>query len=341
MSEDRLRQIFAEGQPDWLEGHSKSGLDSQQVVELLDTQSFFELLKQPLPTQRSGVIERLLAERLIDEFEGMYAIRRLGALLFAKRLRDFEDLARKAPRVVVCSGNSKLETKLDQVGTLGFAVGFQSLVRFIMQQMPQNEIIKDAIRTEVKLLPDVVVRELVANALIHQDSAVGGASVMIEIFSNRVEISNPGEPIVPVDRMIDGYQTRNERLADLMRRMGICEEKGSGIDRVVQAAEVFQLPAPDFRAAFRRTEMILYGPKSFEEMDRIERIRACYQHCVLRWVLREQMTNQTLRERFHLPENKSPAVSQVIASTPADGKIKPDSNAGGSKKFARCLPSWS
>ena len=341
MSEDRLRQIFAEGQPDWLEGHSKSGLDSQQVVELLDTQSFFELLKQPLPTQRSGVIERLLAERLIDEFEGMYAIRRLGALLFAKRLRDFEDLARKAPRVVVYSGNSKLETKLDQVGTLGFAVGFQSLVRFIMQQMPQNEIIKDAIRTEVKLLPDVVVRELVANALIHQDFAVGGASVMIEIFSNRVEISNPGEPIVPVDRMIDGYQTRNERLADLMRRMGICEEKGSGIDRVVQAAEVFQLPAPDFRAAFRRTEMILYGPKSFEEMDRIERIRACYQHCVLRWVLREQMTNQTLRERFHLPENKSPAVSQVIASTPADGKIKPDSNAGGSKKFARCLPSWS
>ena len=181
-------------------------------------------------------MERLLSERLIDELNGEYSIRRLGALLFAKRLRDFDDLARKAPRVVVYAGNSKLETKLDQVGTLGYAVGFQSLIRFIMQQLPQNEIIKDAIRTEVKLLPDLVVRELVANALIHQDFGVGGASVMVEIYSNRIEISNPGEPIVPVDRLIDGYQSRNERLADLMRRMGVCEEKGSGIDRVVQTA---------------------------------------------------------------------------------------------------------
>ena len=45
MSEDQLRRIFAEGEPDWLEEHSRTGLDPQQVVELLDTQNFFELLK--------------------------------------------------------------------------------------------------------------------------------------------------------------------------------------------------------------------------------------------------------------------------------------------------------
>ena len=43
---------------------------------------------------------------------------------------------------------------------------------------------------------------------------------------------------MPVERFIDGYQSRNERLAALMRLMGICEEKSSGIDWVVQAAEV-------------------------------------------------------------------------------------------------------
>jgi len=53
---------------------------------------------------------------------------------------------------------------------------------------------------------------------------------MVEIYADRIEISNPGEPVVPVDRFIDGYQSRNERLADLMRRMGICGEKSSGID---------------------------------------------------------------------------------------------------------------
>ena len=54
MSEDQLRRIFAEGEPDWLEEHSKTGLDAQQVVELLDTQTFFELLKLPYPDRRRG-----------------------------------------------------------------------------------------------------------------------------------------------------------------------------------------------------------------------------------------------------------------------------------------------
>ena len=340
MSEDQLRRIFAEGGPDWLEEYSRTDLDAQQLVESLDTQAFFELLKLPYPTERGGVIDRLLRERLIDEADGTYSIRRLGALLLAKRLDEFPDLTRKAPRVVVYPGTSKLETKLDQTGVKGYAVGFQGLVRFLMTQLPQNEVIEDALRKEVKLLPEIVIRELVANALIHQDFAVGGASVMVEIYSDRVEISNPGEPIVPVERFIDGYQSRNERLADLMRRMRICEEKSSGIDKVVHAAEVYQLPAPDFRAGHRRTFVTIYGPKNFEQMDRADRTRACYQHCALKWVMSERMTNQSLRERFHLPENKSAIVSQVIAATIEAGLIKPDERVGTSRKFARYLPFW-
>jgi ATP-dependent DNA helicase RecG len=209
-----------------------------------------------------------------------------------------------------------------------------------MSQLPQNEVVEDALRKEVKLLPQIVIRELVANALIHQDLAMGGASVMVEIYSNRVEISNPGEPVVPVERFIDGYQSRNERLADLMRRMGACEEKSSGIDRVVHAAEVYQLPAPDFRAGYRRTVVTIYGPRDFEGMDRDDRIRACYQHCALKWVMSERMTNQSLRERFHLPESKSAIASQVIAATIEAGLIKPDERVGTSRKFARYLPFW-
>ncbi len=340
MSEDQLRRIFAEGQPDWLEEHSKAGLDGQAVIELLDTQTFFEQLKLPYPRERDGVIDRLQRERLVDEREGGYAIRRLGALLLAKRFEDFPDLARKAPRVVVYTGTSKTETRLDQTGTKGYAVGFQGLVRFVMTQLPQNEVIEDALRKEVKLVPEVAIRELVANALIHQDFAIGGASVMVEVYSNRVEISNPGEPVVPVERFIDAYQSRNERLADLMRRMGICEEKSSGIDRVVQVAEVYQLPAPDFRAGHRRTSVTIYGPRDFEEMDRADRVRACYQHCALKWVMSERMTNESLRERFHLPESKRAITSQIIAATMEVGLIKPDERVGTSRKFARYLPFW-
>jgi predicted HTH transcriptional regulator len=340
MSEDQLRRIFAEGEPDWLEEQSKTGLDAQQVVELLDTQTFFELLKLPYPMDRSGVMDRLMHERLIDAQGGTYAIRRLGALLLAKRLEDFPDLARKAARVVVYPGTSKLETRLDQTGGKGYAVGFQGLVRFVMGQLPQNEVIEDALRKEVKLVPEVVIRELVANALIHQDFMIGGASVMVEVYSNRVEISNPGEPVVPVERFIDGYQSRNERLADLMRRMGICEEKSSGIDRVVQAAEVYQLPAPDFRSGYRRTVVTIYGPKPFDEMDRDDRIRACYQHCCLRYVMSEKMSNQSLRERFKLPEERAETASRIIRDCTDAKLIKLENPESGSKRYARYLPFW-
>jgi len=317
-----------------------AGLDAQQVIELLDTQTFFELLKLPYPTDRPGVIDRLMQERIVDKVGDAYGIRQLGALLLARRLDVFPDLARKLPRLIVYTGASKLETRLDQFGTRGHAVGVQGLVHFVMSQLPQNEVVEDALRKDVKLLPQIVIRELVANALIHQDLAMGGASVMVEIYSNRVEILNPGEPVVPVKQFIDGYQSRNERLADLMRRIGTCEEKSSGIDRVVHAAEVFQLPAPDFRAAYRRTVVTISRPRDFDGMDRDDRIRARYQQCVLKWVMSERMTNQSLRERFHLPENKSAITSQVIAATIEAGLIKPDERVGTSRKVARFLPFW-
>jgi ATP-dependent DNA helicase RecG len=340
MSEDRLRAIFAEGGPDWLEEPCLDGLSPEGVIDLLDTQSFFDLMKQPYPTDRVGVLDRLVRERLIDTQDGTFVIRRIAGLLLAKKLERFPDLARKAPRVVVYTGESKLDTRVDQPGQRGYAVGFPGLVSFVMAQLPQNEVIENALRKSVKLLPQDSVRELVANALIHQDLSIGGASPMIEIYANRIEISNPGEPIVPVERFIDGYQSRNERLADFMRRMSICEEKSSGIDRVVHQAEAFQLPAPDFRAGYRRTIVIVYGPKPFEEMGREDRVRACYQHCALRWVVSEQMTNQSLRERFGLSESKAAVTSQVIAATIEAGLIKPDEAVGGSRKYARYLPFW-
>ncbi len=117
-------------------------------------------------------------------------------------------------------------------------------------------------------------------------------------------------------------------------------EKSSGIDKVVNAAEAFQLPAPDFRSEHRRTNVVISGPKAFEKMNREDRIRACYQHCVLKWVMSQRMTNQGLRDRFHLTDAKSANVSQVIAATMEAGLIKADEQAGGSKKFARYIPFW-
>jgi ATP-dependent DNA helicase RecG len=340
MSEDRLRAIFAEGQPDWFSQPALENCEDDKVVQLLDTQSYFDLLHLPYPVNRAGVLERFESEKLIQRQDAGWTITNLGAMLFAKKLDQFDRLARKAARVIVYEGKNKLKTKLDKPGAKGYAVGFQGLVEFIYGLVPSNEVIEQALRREVKMFPEIAVRELVANALIHQDFTQTGTSVMIEIYDDRMEISNPGKPFISPDRFIDEYQSRNERLAGLMRRLGICEEKGSGVDKVVQAAEAYQLPAPDFRVGERRTSALLFAHMDIDQMDRNDRIRACYQHCCLRYVMNEKMTNQSLRERFKLSEDKTATVSQIIAATMDAGKVKLADPAQTSTRYRSYIPFW-
>ena len=340
MSEDQLRKIFAEGQPNWLEEIALKNISAQDVVHLLDTQTFFELLNLPYPTDQSGVIGKLISEKLIEKTDVGFNILNIGAILLAKNLKNFSHIQRKATRVIVYKGESKLETLSDLTGEKGYAVGFIGLVQYVMGKLPQNEIIKNAIRKEVKLVPEVVIRELLANALIHQDFEMTGASPVVEVFSNRIEISNPGEPIVPVERFIDGYQSRNERLADIMRRFGICEEKSSGIDRVIESAEILQLPAPEFLISHKRTIVVIHGERAFRAMSGSDRVRACYQHCVLQYVLRKQMTNQSLRQRFGVSEGSANIISQIISSAVEQNLIKNDPNAPDSRRYARYIPFW-
>lgn len=340
MSEDRLREIFAEGTPDWIEIPSSTGADAHEISRLLDTAAYFTLLHMPYPSSTDETLDRLSRDRLIDREAGSYTIRRIGALLLARDIRAFPDCAGKAARVVVYNDSSKLNTKLEREFTNGYASGFEELVAFIMEQLPQNEVIRGALRQQVPLVPDAVIRELVANALIHQDLTISGMNVMIDIHPDRVEISNPGKPLMPVERFIDGYQSRNERLADLMRRFGICEERSSGIDRVVSTIEAYQLPAPLFHETLDRTVVVVLGPRPFTDMAREDRIRACFQHCALQWVLRRSMTNQSLRERFGLSEGQSAIASQIISQTIERGLVKLDESAGSSRKYRRYVPFW-
>lgn len=75
-------------------------------------------------------------------------------------------------------------------------------------------------------------------------------------------------------------------------------------------------------------------------MSRDDRIRACYQHCCLRYVMRETMSNQTLRKRFGLADERAETVSRILRDTVDAGLIKPEDNESGSKKYARYLPFW-
>jgi ATP-dependent DNA helicase RecG len=340
MSDDRLREVFAEGQPDWLSSPAATDVSAEQVVTLLETQAYFDLLKIPYPATRDAVLDRFAKEHLINRVGSRFNIPNLGAILFAKSLDGFDGLSRKAPRVIVYDGTGKMKTKREQVGVRGYAVSFEGLVQFVLSQLPANEVIEQALRRDMPMFPPLMLRETIANALIHQDFLISGTSVVIEIYDDRVEISNPGAPSVNVDRFIDEYRSRNEKLASLMRRLGVCEEKGSGIDKVVDTAEANELPAPEFRADSIRTTCILYGPRAFSAMGKEDRVRACYQHGCLRYVMNATMTNNSLRKRFGLPDEKAETASRVLRDTVEAGLVKLQDSDSSSKRFAQYLPYW-
>jgi len=340
MTPDYLQKIFAEGQPVFEARIARSMVSAEDVIRLLDTQSYFDLILLPYPADRGGVIDRFTSEKFVVPGTNGYAITNLGALLFAKNLDEFETLARKAVRVTTYEGNNKLSIKKDIVGKKGYAVGFEGLIDYINGQLPSNEVIGKALRESVPMFPEIAIRELVANSLIHQDLDQPGASVNIDIYANRLEISNPGTPCIAPDRFIDEYQSRNDRVADVMRRLRICEEKGSGIDKVVSSVETFQLPAPDIRVGQTRTSIILFGHKDFSDMNRGDKLRACYQHCVLRYILSENMTNQSLRERFALNPRQTDVASRIIAMAMDERLIKLEDPTSTSKRYAKYIPYW-
>ena len=339
MTPDRLRVIFAEGQQNFVDRIALDDVTGADVVQLIETQTYFDRVGLPYPAERRSVLERFAKERLVVDKGDRYAITNLGALLFAKNLEQFDLLHRKAPRVVEYKGRGKLESRSDQIGGKGFAVGFEGLIDYINAKLPSNEVIERALRKTLQLYPEVAIRELLANALVHQDLEVNGR-VTVELYEDRVEISNPGLPVIETQRFIDGYQSRNERLTDLMRRLKICEERSSGIDRVVAEAEVHQLPAPDFRLGPTQTYAILFAPLPFEDTTREDRIRACYQHACLRCVTGHVTTNASLRERFKLPDDQNSTASRILRDTAERNLIKPVDPHSGSRRYTEYQPFW-
>jgi ATP-dependent DNA helicase RecG len=339
MTGDRLRAIFDEGKPEWPLLVARSGCSAEEVVELLDAPSYFSLLNESYPSTRTMVVDRLAEAHLVHRDRHDWEITNLGALLFAKRLQAFGDLARKAPRVVRYEGRNKVRTLFDQEGVKGYAAGFSGLMGYLGQQLPSREEIGPALRANQEAYPKLALRELAANALVHQDLQYPG-QVMIEIYDDRVEFSNPGEPITPVDRFINLFLSRNERMANVMRRLRICEEKGSGIDKVIDVIERQGLPPPEFRSDSQRTHATLFVPRSFDDMDAKERVRAAYQHCCLLHVSNNKMTNATLRKRFGLSDDKSDASSRIIAHAVDEKLIKLDDPETKSRKHRRYVPFW-
>lgn len=312
----------------------------EQVLELLDVNGYYALTKEEMPTNPAEVIRKISALGFIkDDMEGGYDILNLGALLIAKDLTQFPSVSGKSVRVIRYIGRDKTKSESETEGRKGYALGFSPMIQFVQNRVPSEEKYVDGIREKVPLLPPVAIREIVANALIHQDFTVTGAGPVIEIYDDRIEVTNPGNSLIEVDRIIDERRSRNEKLAEIMRGLGICEERGGGIDKAIVELEIRSLPAPEFFPSKDSMRVVIFGPRRFGQLSKADRVWACFCHCVIRWLRHEHMNNTSLRERFSLSPKDYQVVSAVIADAKKAKKIVP-ADADQGRRHAKYVPYW-
>lgn len=317
-----------------------SNQTSEEVLDKLDCDPLFNLTDEPRPGNAAEIIRKLFARRFIlDNLEGRYDITNLGAVLLARDINHFPSIAAKSVRIIKYVGRDKSRSDFETEGVRGYAVGFSGMMKFLMNRLPTEETYIQGVRRNDPVYPETAIREIIANALIHQDFTVAGAGPVIEIYENRVEITNCGNSLIETDRMIDERRSRNERLAQTMRSFGLCEERGGGLDKTLWEVERRNLPAPDFISSENSMRVVLLGPRPFGEMSKTEKVRSCFFHCVLRWLTHDYMSNSTLRERFRLTSEEYQSASAVIAEAIKRGRIAPADPDQGNRN-ARYVPYW-
>lgn len=210
-----------------------------------------------------------------------------------------------------------------------------------MSNLPYQEEYQSGVREDQPAFPKIAIRELVANALVHQDFTVSGSRPFVEIYDGRVEISNPGTPLIAPERFLDYKpRSRNDELADILGKLRIVESRGTGIDKVVNALEEQDLPALDISIQGVDTTIVkLTTKKPFKDMTITEKNHSIYWNACLRYVEELTIDNASIRERFRLDKNSSAQVSKALNAAMDAKLIKPyDKNAG--RKFFSYIPFW-
>lgn len=340
MTENQVRAMLAQTQGlEFEERPAMEHLSVEQLLQRLDHKMLLERMGEASPGTAELTARRMEAYGLCKaETNNLWAITNLGALLFGNNLQEFPHLYSRRVIIRRYAGTNNLHAVFPQKESVrGYAIEFEDLVQSIMLNLPAVEEITIQ-RKQYSAYPEIAIRELLANALVHQDFSITGMQITVEIYTDRVVITNPGAPLQEITRLIDmPPQSRNEMLAQMMFMLRLCERRGSGMDRAMDAIEAMHLPAPRFEKDDSFTRITLYPSRKISEMSKDEKVQACYYHACLQHEKGEKLSNQSIRTRFNLGKGQSSMASRIIADTMAAGYIKP-ADAVLSKKFSTYIP---
>ena len=139
---------------------------------------------------------------------------------------------------------------------------------FVKSRLPITGIISNGIRTDYYVIPEVALREAIANAIVHRDYSVTSSRIQIDIYSDRIEITNPGRSLVPIDQLETAQSaTRNPLLMSFLRENGVVDQKARGIRTIRLAAKNAGLTQPKFENIAESFRVTLFRPAFLSSDD--------------------------------------------------------------------------
>lgn len=173
-------------------------------------------------------------------------LKNAGVLLFCRRITKFFPQA--TITCVLYRGKTKYKILDRKEYDEDIYLNYHNAFNYIQSKLNTEFIIKGGPREERLELPEDALREGLLNAIAHRDYFISGANILVDIFFDRVEITNPGGLVKGLKREDLGKRSlsRNNLLFGLMQRMELVEKVGSGIVRMERGMEKYGLKKPRF-----------------------------------------------------------------------------------------------
>ena len=290
-----------------------SALSGLEVLRLLNTEAYVRLSRMEIADNKEEQLRYLEKFGLIKKSGSAYELPLFSAYLLARNLSDFNQLAKKRVRIVSYGGNDNLSPAICDIEFKeGIVEAFPSVFKEVVRLIPRHEKI---------------------------DS--GSGRRLIEIFKNRVEITNSGKPVLDQLHFLDGAPTiKNKRVFTEMKNLGLVDGQGYGWRKIVKELESRSLPAPEIKIRKNSITVTIWFEKPLKLLSLDQRNWTVYLHTVLRYLLNEPANNASLRQRLNLPESKSSTVSKLFRQAAEGGLVKPFDKHS-SNKTKKYLPAWS
>ena len=198
----------------------------------------------------AGVSDLLADETIISNLQLVtddHHFKNGTVLFFGKEPQKFYEQA--VTRCLLFKGVNKTHIIDDKIFSGNLIQQYNNALAFLFQKLNINYIIEGiGPRKEVLEIPEEVFKEALINALCHRDYYEKGAVTHVEIFEDRVEISNPGGLVNSIAREDFGKKSlsRNALVFGLFLRMNLAEKVGSGINRMKDEMAKANLPEPVF-----------------------------------------------------------------------------------------------